>query len=193
MISNWIKQKVVVNSGLILLAICVLIAITQPSPFESSEFSTLTGNESTQLRGKLVAIAQTAAQTPLDQSLDRENLEPAKRDPFLGEEVITPSLAIKKPSIPMVALPIITPPLPPPPALAPALNLRFVGRMTGPDGIETVYASLGDVPVTLTLGLSLSNGYRVEAIKERVVEMRYIPLDTTARLELPEPSKYDIR
>jgi hypothetical protein len=76
---------------------------------------------------------------------------------------------------------------------APVLDLRFAGRMTAPDGGLLVFATLGDLPITLFVGQSLPNGYRVDRISERVVELSYPALGTTARLDLPEPPKYEIR
>ena len=77
--------------------------------------------------------------------------------------------------------------------MAPPVNLRYTGRMTAPDGSLVVYAAFGETSLALTTGQSLPNGYRVEAITARAVELSYPPLNTTARLDLPEPPKYEIR
>ena len=65
--------------------------------------------------------------------------------------------------------------------------------MTRPDGAQTIYASFGETPVVLTTAQVLPNGYRVVAIKDRVVEFTYPPLNTSAKLDLLEPPRYEIR
>jgi hypothetical protein len=77
--------------------------------------------------------------------------------------------------------------------MAPPLNLSYAGRMTTPDGRQVVYVTYGETSMTIAAGQSLPNGYRVEAITPRAVEFTYAPLNTTARLELPESPKYEIR
>jgi hypothetical protein len=77
--------------------------------------------------------------------------------------------------------------------MAPPLGLRYAGRMTTPEGQQVVYVALGDTSLTLAIGQNLPNGYRVDAITPSAVEFTYPPLNTTARLELPEPPRYEIR
>ena len=123
-------------------------------------------------------------------TLGRPMLEPAERDPF--------GLVVPKPVVPVVQAPIALPiqllaapiaaaPTPPP------INMSFAGRMTAPDGMQVVYVAFGEVSLAITTGQNLPNGYRVESINARSVELRYPPLNTTARLELPEPPKYETR
>lgn len=65
--------------------------------------------------------------------------------------------------------------------------------MTAPDGSRFIFAAQGDSHVTLSVGQILPNGYRVVAIAGRVVELIYPDLNTTARLEFPEPPPHEIR
>ena len=65
--------------------------------------------------------------------------------------------------------------------------------MTAPDGTQLVYVNAGDASLTLVAGQNLPNGYRVESITAQAIELSYPPLNTTARLDLPAPPKYEIR
>jgi hypothetical protein len=126
----------------------------------------------------------------LPQQLERDKLEPATRDPFM---VVAPP-----PPAPAKKLPPAPPPPPAPVMAAPAptappLDLRYAGRMTGPDGTLMVFVTYAESPITLSIGQSLPNGYRVDRISDRLVELSYPALGTTARLDLPEPPKYEIR
>lgn len=105
------------------------------------------------------------------------------RDPFAALAPPAPVVAIKKPA------PEAAPPAPAPPPL----NLRFTGRMTAPDGSQIIFVAFGETPMSLSLGQTLPNGYKVHAIHERAVELNYLPLNFTARLDLPDPPRYEIR
>lgn len=126
----------------------------------------------------------------LPQQLERDKLEPAARDPFMYVAPPAPPPPKKLPP---------APPLPPAPVMAapaptaPPLDLRYAGRMTGPDGTLMVFVTYAESPITLSVGQSLPNGYRVDRISDRLVELSYPALGTTARLDLPEPPKYEIR
>lgn len=128
-------------------------------------------------------LSPTTLTTPDQQ--DRPALEPAQRDPFAA------------PAPPVVAK--VAPVLPPPPIAtpvapsAPPHGLTFAGRITTPDGREQVYLALGDTSVAIVAGQTLPSGYRVESITARAIELSYPPLNTTARLDLPAPPKYEIR
>ena len=164
--------------------------------------------------GALVgASAQAEANTPpnrsvlpaktvsdaVPQQLKRNRLEAAARDPF-SLEAATVAPAPQKPAsaTSAPASQRAPPPLPPPVMAAPVpsppqLNLRFMGRMTNPDGQQVIFATLAESPVTLSVGQELANGYRVDSITDRAVQLSYPVLGTTARLDLPEPPKYEIR
>ena len=121
--------------------------------------------------------------------LERPMLEPAARDPFVMEvqaPVVSPKPPAPLPPPPVVMAAPVTPSMPP-------LSLRFAGRMRTPEGEDVVYMADGDNSLAITVGQSLPNGYRVEAITAKAVELRYLPSNVTTRLELPEPPKYEIR
>lgn len=117
----------------------------------------------------------------------RPPLEAMLRDPFAPEA--PKPVAVAKPPPPAPPVPIA----PPPPPQAPPLNLAFAGRMTAPDGKLVVYLTQGDSSFSISPGQNLPNGYRVDAITERAVEFSYPALNTTARLDLPAPQKYETR
>lgn len=121
---------------------------------------------------------------------DRIPLQPALRDPFAAGHAIAvqPSPPAPKP-IPLVAAPA---PVPLPPA-APALNLRFVGRIATPDGRDIVYLSLSETSTAIAVGQVLGNGYRVEAITDDAVQLTYAPLNVSVRFPLPPPPTHEIR
>jgi hypothetical protein len=126
----------------------------------------------------------------LPQQLERDKLEPAARDPFIYVAPPAPPPPKKPlPAPPPMPVPVMAAPAP----TAPSLDLRYTGRMTTPDGTLIVFVTYAESPITLAVGQSLPNGYRVDRISDRVVELSYPALGTTARLDLPELPKYEIR
>jgi hypothetical protein len=65
--------------------------------------------------------------------------------------------------------------------------------MTKPDGGNTVYVSYAGTSMPIAAGQSLPNGYHVETISPRAIELSYPPLKTTVRIDLPDTPKYEIR
>jgi hypothetical protein len=129
--------------------------------------------------------AASARITNTATSWDRPALEPARRDPFGS---LAPAPAIPKATVvppPPVAAPVV--------AVAPPHNLVFAGRISGSDGREQVYVTSGDTSLVLSVGQTLPTGYRVDAITERAIELSYPPLNTTARIDLPPPPRYETR
>lgn len=126
-----------------------------------------------------------AARTALPQTLSRPTLEAASHDPFAAWQAPVAAQPVAPPVAPVV--------LTPPPPTPPPLNLRYAGRMTGPDGATQVFVLLGDTSLMASVGQTLPNGYRVETITARAIELRYPPLHSTARLDLPAPPQHEIR
>jgi len=114
--------------------------------------------------------------------LERPALEAASRDPFAPVAPPAPVVVASKPV--QVA---------PPPPSPPPLNLRFTGRMTAPDGSQIVFVAVGDTTLTLSVGQTLPNGYTVNAIHDRAVELSYLPMNFNTRFDLPAPPTYEIR
>jgi hypothetical protein len=157
---------------------------------ESARSETLVATNQAGTPQRQLSITQFVHSPPAIATLGRPVLEPTERDPF--------GLVVPKPAVPVVQAPIALPitvaaapvavaPSPPP------VNMSFTGRMTAPDGTQIVYVAFGEVSLAITTGQDLPNGYRVESINARSVELRYPPLNTTARLDLPEPPKYETR
>ncbi len=127
----------------------------------------------------------TATHAALPQTLSRPALEAASRDPFAAWQASVATHPAPQPVAPVVA--------PPPPPAPPPLNLRYAGRMTGPDGTTQVFVLLGDTSLSASVGQTLPNGYRVETITAQAIELSYPPLNSTARLDLPAPPQHEIR
>jgi hypothetical protein len=123
----------------------------------------------------------------------RPALEGATWDPFAAQ---TPAQA-PGPAVAASLSPKPAPSAPSPTivveAAAPALNLRFTGRMAGPDGKEVIFATAGESVVMLTQGKNLLNGYEVLEISATSVELRHALTNTRARLDLPVAPRYQIR
>ena len=185
----WSSRQVTIAVGAMILVLTAWSALDKPKLLDRVVAPTRSPQP------KLVnldATSQTATFAMVG-NLERAPIDQMTRDPFVETPVITIKSAPKPASPQLVVATLPVPPLTIAPPQPPALNLRFMGRMTAPDGVQSVYASLGDTPITLSVGQSLPNGYRVDAIKERVVEFSYLPLDTKAILDLPDTPKYEIR
>lgn len=134
-----------------------------------------------------IAIPPASPTVPV--RLDRPILEEATRDPFALNMPVVPVAAPVK-----VAQAPITPVLPPiPPPQAPPHDITFAGRMVKPDGGEVVYVNYAGSSMTIATGQSLPNGYRVDAISAKVIELSYPPMNTKVRIELPDTPSYQIR
>lgn len=126
------------------------------------------------------------APSVLPPNLERAPLESASSDPFAARQAVPTPAPVAPPVAPVTVAP------PAPPAIPP-LNLRFAGRMTGPDGATQVFVLFGETGLTASIGQTLPNGYRVEAITARAIELSHPGLNSTARLDLPEPPQHEIR
>ncbi len=129
--------------------------------------------------------------TELERMLITTDFSVGKRNPFVAV-----------PPAPQIVKKVAVVPTPPPqsiiqassqPPMMPPLNLIFVGRVTEPNGNRVVFANLNENPVSLNVGQTLPNGFRVDAIKDDAVELTYTLLGTTTRFDLPKPPTFDIR
>ncbi len=126
---------------------------------------------------------------PLPERLNRPTLELADKDPFI--RALRPPVAA--PANVVVAAPPAQPLAAARPPEALALNLRFAGRVTEPDGAKRVYASLGETLLVLAPGQTLPNGFQVDTIEPNAVLLRHAGTGATARLDLPPPPAFEIR
>lgn len=120
----------------------------------------------------------------------RPVLEPASRNPFAWS---APPLPVSKVAVVQPVAPVVVSPLPPPAPVAPPLNLSFAGRVSDPDGKQTLYLTWGDKTLTAEVGVVLPNGYRVERITVDAVEFNYVELNAPARFAIPAAPRYEIR
>lgn len=120
------------------------------------------------------------ALAPLPAALPPLKLAAAERDMFGTSAPAQPEPA-----------PVPTPPPEPvveaaPPApQAPAINLRFFGTMTTPEGKRHVYLTRGDKELAVTEGDQLEEGYVVSAVAPEGVTLTYPALSTTVVIPIP--------
>ncbi len=87
--------------------------------------------------------------------------------------------------------PNLPPPSPPPvpaaalPPAAPALEHRFFGRVVSPDGQQITLLTRTGVPVAVSEGVPLNDGYVVESVRPEAVRLVYPPLGTVVDLPIP--------
>jgi hypothetical protein len=122
----------------------------------------------------------SSRQLPVE--LVRNALTAAKEDPFVSDAPPAP-----------VAIALPPPKREVPPPSPPPLDLKFVGRMTAPDGSQTLLAMSGEVVLSLIVGQTLTNGYRVSSVNENFVDLSYLPLNFNTRFDLPTAPKHEIR
>lgn len=134
------------------------------------------------------ATSAVAVSTGAPQTAERPMLEPARRDPFAPAP---PVQVVAKPPPPPPPAPVVVPVATAP--SAPPLNLTFAGRITNPDGKQTIYVSFGETSMGIEKGTILPNGYRVENISEDAIELNFLALNTTARLPIPPAPRYETR
>lgn len=167
------------GSALVLL---VLAWFTSPSRMADTEAAALP---------KPQGMPSSEPRSPADESRPmRVRLEAASTDPFATEaSATTAPTAIAPPAAPPAPSVVVEPPTP----TAPPLNLRYVGRMSGPEGSVVVFAQLDAQALLLRPGMELANGYRIERITEQAVELLYPPLNATARMDLPPLPAFEVR
>jgi hypothetical protein len=116
-------------------------------------------------------------------ALEPMRIEPAAGDPF----AVNASQGPVAPPPTLVAAP--PPAVEPAAVVAPPFAHRFFGRMTTPGGEEVIMLARGDVPVPVTAGMELDDGYVVQAIAPEAVRVVYPPLGTVIDLPLPPPPR----
>lgn len=177
-------------------ALVLLHLLSDPVP-SSAELATrskddivLPTQRNDSAEGSQVARLSTANILSASANDLRPLLEPARRNPFVAQEL--PAPLPKAPPVQVVAQVVVAPP-PPPAPTAPPLNLSFAGRLLDPDGKESIYLTWGDKTLSAELGSVLPNGYRVERITADAIDLLYVELNTPARLALPAVPRYEIR
>lgn len=106
-------------------------------------------------------------------------LEAAKRDLF---ESVSPPASPTKPATETRTAPppLLEPAEPPPP-----LSYRYLGQMRSPDGSVFIYLSRGKLPVQVSVGQQMEDGYVVDSISTRAVHLTHSALGTKALVNIP--------
>jgi len=107
-------------------------------------------------------------------SLERDPLVVTDVDPFKPVNFSPPA------SPPVEVKP--APALPPPKPVLPPLPYRYFGRMTGIDGKPVTYLARDNEIIPVHEKQVLDNVYRVEAVGEGAILLRYLPLDEKIEL-----------
>lgn len=134
---------------------------------------------------RLIQVTITSSATP-HQSL-RADIRPAQRDPF----DVGPIAASVPPLPPVVVAPVaavapIQAVMSPPPTLA------YAGRMRATDGRWLVMVqSENGHPITLEMGKELGNGYRVERMSDRGVELLNPQTQHLMQLAVPAAPRFE--
>lgn len=68
---------------------------------------------------------------------------------------------------------------------APTLSYRYIGQMTGPDGVAYVYLARSDSAVRVQAGTVLEDGYIVERIDSDAVKLRHLASSGKANIAIP--------
>lgn len=120
-------------------------------------------------------------------SLPGYEFEPAQRDFLASQLPATPPKPMPAVALPPQAPPpVISPPVTAP--QPPAMNLRYMGRMTAPDGRQLVYLAKNDSPLLIAAGDRLDGGYVVESIEDEAVTLVFSPLGTKVIVPTPPAS-----
>lgn len=126
--------------------------------------------------------ARAVAMAALPGRLERPDIEPVRRDPFVP--VLPPQPKPAPVPVPPPAQ-MAGPPPPPPLPSAPAVRARFLGRMVTPAGDMLVFLSAGDKTVLAQAGDVMDDGYVVDSVTDQAVVLRYPALDVKVTLPLP--------
>jgi hypothetical protein len=133
----------------------------------------------------------TTARTPLPALLERNVVEPARRDPFADVTAApTAALPAKPAQVAALAPPPATPAAAPSP---PPLQWRLIGTMATPTGQRLVVLTHSNEQQTVVAepGVQLDGGYQVSAVTADAVRLLYPPLQTEVVIPIPPPQGPD--
>lgn len=129
----------------------------------------------------------------LPESLSALRLEPSVRDPFAQATRDAPDQARTLVSR-MTPLPLPARVVPAPLVLvpsAPALTLRFLGKLIAPDGVVIVMlakgSGSGETPVSVSVGMALDENYVVKSVDDEAVRLIHGPTALVVEVPLPPP------
>lgn len=90
-------------------------------------------------------------------------------------------------AIPVVSAPVLKAQETTPPP--PMLNYRYIGQMTGPDGVAYVYLARSDSAVRIQAGTVLEDGYIVERIDSDAVKLQHHA--SSGKVKIPIPQQFE--
>lgn len=166
----------------VLLSVAALWGADNPRLVSAVESSMREHQESLD-PGSIAYSRASAPTTTLPEQIPRLIVDLAKRDVFVPHEMPAASQPGPPTLSPSAPLPVVIALTPPP--QAPPLNARFLGRMTTPEGKRLVYLARGDLPLAVSVGQRLDDGYLVESITAEGVTLNYPPLDVRVVVPIP--------
>ncbi len=115
--------------------------------------------------------------------LDLERLKRARKEGTVPELFAAQSWV---PTAPPAAPALQSKPAAPPAPAAPPLPFQYLGRMV--DGDKTViFLARNQEPLSVTVGHTIENTYKVENVSDSAITFIYLPLGTQQTLALPPP------
>ena len=115
----------------------------------------------------------------------------ARVGPLIGSTAASAAAAFD----PFVGVVVPPPPAPPQvtpavvvaaPAVPPPQDYRFLGKVTGPDGLDQILLGRGDTAVSVETGTVLDNGYVVESLTTESIVLVYPSLGTRIAVPIPK-------
>lgn len=120
----------------------------------------LASNLSRQMQHSALAVSQSDERSPF--------LQVAK-DPF---QVVNFAVPVQMPTVMPVHVPAVESK-----PVAPQLPYRYFGRMVDIDGKTLTFLSRDGLLVSIAVGVTLDEIYRVDAVGERQILLTYLPLN----------------
>lgn len=151
-------------AALLLSAVMAVIAVLMPEPLPAPDDSLLANPRS----GPAPEVGRQAR----GRQLQSPPLALLQRQGFMVPPPPPPPVL----SLPTPVLVPLRPPVPEP-------GFRYVGRMVQ-DGSVQVFLAQGDDVDVVRVGELVGSSWRIEAVDESGVELRYLPLNETRRLAL---------
>lgn len=131
------------------------------------------------------SFASNRSSEPLPGMLPRNELDPARSDPFVGIPTVP-----KKSTTDSRPHPIPTP-VPQVEVAPPPVMFRFLGRMINPQGRTIAYLTNGSDIISVSPNTQLADGYTVESITQEGVHLHHRPKNIRAVIAI-SPAKEGI-
>lgn len=136
-------------------------------PFAGLVVSALPMRSPSTVKAEPIAVKRQSIDSQVARSDTRAPIRPLTVDPFRARSALAPT------SLPT---PVITPVLESPRAAAPSIPFRFLARVTGVDGKQSIYLASESGVFAVVEGELLDDRYRVDKIDAEVLTLTYLPL-----------------